>query len=169
MGKLVPGSRRALLAAGFCSLLIFPALAQDRIAELQAQFNRENDPVRKAKVLPRLGDAQLNLVRKETDAGHYTQALKIIEEYRDEVKAAEAALKASGVDPERKPAGFKQLQIHVRKSLREIEQTVLVVPDEQRPAFEAIRQELMGIEKELIDLLFPRQPGKTPNPEKKKG
>jgi hypothetical protein len=149
--------------------VLSPALAQDRVAELQAQFNRETDPVRKAKILPKLGDAQFDSARGETDAGRYAQALKIIEEYRDEVKTAEAALKASGIDAERKPAGFKQLQIHIRKSVREIEQTILALPDAERPPFEAVRQQLMGIEKGLIDMLFPRQPEKKPEKEKKKG
>ena len=169
MSRLVSGPRRALLAAALSSLLLSAAPVQDRIAELQAQFKRENDPVRKAKALTKLGDAQLALARQETDAGHHDRALQIIEEYRDEAKVAEAALKTSGLDAERQPAGFKQLQIHVRKSVREIEQTIQALPDEERPPFEAIRQELMRIEKELVDLLFPRQPGKSANQEKKKG
>jgi len=169
MGRLVPGSRRAWLAAALSWWMLSPALAQDRIAELQEQFNRETDPVRKAKILPKLGDAQLDSARRETDAGRHAQALKILEEYRDEVKAAEAALKASGIDAERKPAGFKQLQIHIRKSVREIEQTILALPDAERPPFEAIRQELVGIEKELIDMLFPRRPRKNQEKENKKG
>ena len=169
MGKLVFGSRCAVLAVALSCAFLPSALAQARIAELQAQFSRESDPVRKAKVLPKLGDAQFNLVRREVDAGRYDQALKLIEEYRDAVKAAEAALKASGLDAERKPAGFKQLQIHLRKSLREIEQILLALPAEQRPPFDALRQDLEGIEKELLNLLFPRQPGKNPSQEKRKG
>ena len=169
MSRLVPGPRRALLAAALSFLWLSLVLAQDHIGELRAQFNHETDPVRKAKALPKLGDAQFNQLRKETDAGHYAEALKIVEEYRDEVKVAETALKASGLDAERKPAGFKQLQIHVRKSVREIEQTVLALPDEQRPPFEAIRRELTAIEKELIEMLFPRQPRKNPSQEEKKG
>lgn len=169
MARLVPGPRRSLLAAALSCLLFLPPVAQDRIAELAAQFNRESDPVRKARALPKLGDAQFDLARQETDAGHYQQALKLFGEYRDEVKAAEAALKASGVNAERKPAGFKQLQIHLRLGLREIDQTILALPDQERPPFEALRKELVDVEKELIDMLFPRQPGKKPLPEKKKG
>ncbi|HEX2711050.1 MAG TPA: hypothetical protein VHM88_02345 [Candidatus Acidoferrales bacterium] len=169
MSRLVPGPSPAILTAAFSSLLFFAAPVQNRIAELQSQFKRESDPVRKAKTLTKLGDAQLELARRETDAGHADRALQLIEEYRDEAKIAEAALKASGLDAERQPAGFKQLQIHVRKSVREIEQTIQALPDEERPPFEVIRQELMHIDKELVDLLFPRQPGKSANQEKKKG
>ncbi len=167
----MPGSssRRLILAGTLAALLVAGAGAQNHIAELQTQFNRENDPVRKVKVLTKLGDAQFELMRKETDDGNYAQALRTLEGYRDEVRTAEAALKATGADAERKPGGFKQLQIHVRKSLREVDQTIMALPDSQRPPFEAVRQDLSRIDKELIDLLFPRQPGKNPQKEKPKG
>ena len=127
-----------------------------------------SDPVRKAKALTKLGDAQLNLANQETDAGNFAQALKIFQQYRDEVKTAHAALKASGIDAERRPNGFKQLQMHVRKAIREIGQTTLAVPVEQRKPFEATREELLHIEKELIDMLFPR-PHEKLKPPKQKG
>ena len=161
-------SRRVIVAAALSAILFPAARAQDRIAELQAQFNRETDPVRKAKILPKLGDAQFDQLRRQTDTGDYVQALRILGDYRNEVKTAETALKGTGVDAERKPAGFKQLEIHLRKSLRELDQTILVLPDDQRPPFQDIRQELAGIEKELIDRLFPRQPVKNPTQTKQK-
>jgi len=133
------------------------------------QFAQESDPVRKAKALPRLGEAQFEQVRKEIAAQSYDQALHIVEDYRDEVRGAVAALKSTGVNAERRPSGFKQLQIHLRKSLRELDQTLLALPDDQRPPFESIRQELLSTEKELLDLLFPRKPGKGRSPEKPKG
>ncbi len=169
MGRPGSGTRRVFLAVAVSSLLFPAARAQDRIAELQAQFNRETDPVRKAKVLPKLGDARLGQMHREIDVEHYAQAVRILGEYRDEVKTVEAALKATGADAERKPAGFKQLEIHLRKSLRELGETILALPEEQREAFQNVRQELANIEKELIDLLFPRQPGKNQDENKPKG
>jgi hypothetical protein len=167
----MPGSVpcRLLLTGALSALLLTGAGPQNRIPELQAQFNRESDPVRKVKALGKLGDAQFEQLRRETHDGNYGQALRRLEEYRDEVRVAEAALRASGVDAERKPSGFKQLQIHVRKSLREIDQIILVLPDSERPQFDAVRRDLAAIDKELIDLLFPRQPGKSAEKEKPKG
>ena len=161
-------SSRLLLAAAALCVTTFLAQAQSAVDELQQQFQRENDPVRKVKILSKLGDAQFDRLHRETDEGKFAEALQTIAEYRDEVRTAEAALKATGTDPERKPGGFKQLQIHVRKGLREISQTILLVPVEQRERFEAISSELAHINRELIDLLFPRQPGKKSEKEKPK-
>ena len=167
---MLGSSRRCLLAAAMLSAFLLPAArGQENIAQLEAQFNRENDAARKVKILRKLGDAQLDQMRKDTDDGNYDQALRTLEGYRDEVRGAEAALKATGVDAERKPGGFKQLQIHLRKSLREVDQTILALPDSQRPPFEAVRRDLLRADKELIDLLFPRQPEKNSGKDKPKG
>ncbi|HJY86170.1 MAG TPA: hypothetical protein VKE24_04960 [Candidatus Acidoferrales bacterium] len=167
MGPVGTSSRLLLAAAALC-VTTFLAQAQSAVDELQQQFQRENDAIRKVKILSKLGDAQFDRLHRETDEGKFAEALQTIAEYRDEVRTAEAALKASGADPERKPGGFKQLQIHLRKGLREISQTILLVPVEQRERFEAISSELAHINRELIDLLFPRQPGKNSPKEKPK-
>lgn len=168
MGPVGTSSRLLLAAAALCAMALLAAGAQNAVDELQQQFQRENDPVRKVKILSKLGDAQFDRLHRETDEGKFAEALQTIAEYRDEVRTAEAALKATGADPERRPGGFKQLQIHVRKGLREISQTILVVPVEQRERFEAVGSELAHINKELIDMLFPRQPGKNSEKEKPK-
>ncbi len=159
---------RVILAAAFCVILLPQAIAQNRLAELQTQFNREREPVRKAKVLTKLADAQFEVLHKVTDAGDYDQALRIFQDYRDEVRSAEATLKASGVDAERKPGGFKELQMHIRKGLRELDDTIHALPEDQREPFEAVRKDLITTEKELIDMLFPRQPANKPVPDKPK-
>jgi len=149
-------------AAGAALLLSVPGVVpnQARLEELRAQFNHESDPVHKAKILPKLGDAQFELIRKEANADNDAEALRVLQEYRDDVRSVLAALKASGLDAEKKPAGFKQLQIHVRKSIRQLKERILQLPYEQRDPFEAIRRELEQVDKELIDMLFPRQPGR---------
>ncbi len=162
-----PAPRAAPRSSGQASARGEPA--QNRFAELRSQFTKEGDPARRAKALARLGEAQFKEIHREIDAVEYAEALKIAGEYRDEVRSMEAWLKSSGIDAERHPGGFKQLQIHLRKSLRELEQTILSLPDEQRDGFSAIRKDLLGVEKELIDLLFPRQPEKSREKEVPKG
>jgi hypothetical protein len=119
-----------------------------------------DDPVRKAKDVVRQGEMQLEQVRREIKDENYDAALQVLREYRDAVKFAHARLKASGKDAEKKPNGFKHLQIHIRQNIPRLQQTILTVPLDQREPFEAIRKELEAIDRELIDALFPRQPSK---------
>ena len=161
--------RFCAFAAGLFLLPLSSALAQDRLAELRARFSQQNDPVRKAKVLSKLGQAEIELLRKEVSAGQYAEALRLLEEHREEVKATYAALKQSGINPEKKPGGFKDLQIHLRKTSRQLRDAILILPYSQREPFHTIRGELEEMESELIDMLFPRQPGKSPEERKRKG
>lgn len=156
------------IAGAFLSALLAAPQAQNRVSALQSKFQSETDPVRKAKALPKLGDAQFEAVQRETAAGNYAEALRTVEEYCGEVNAAYAALKASGVDAERKPSGFKQLEIHLRRSLRRLDDIILVLPAGSREPFEALRSDLQAVENELVHLLFPRRPPKLPETQKPK-
>ena len=148
------------LDLGIVLLVSTPAYTQDPMALLRAQYENETDPVRKAKALTKLGDEQWRAARKATSAENYEEARKLVRQYLDDAEVAANALKDSGINAEKKPRGFKDLQIHVRKSLRELDQLILTVPDEQRGSFEVYKRDLLAIEKQLINELFPRQPGK---------
>jgi len=57
-------------------------------------------------------------------------------------------------------SGYKQLQIHVHKSLREVDETLVVAPDEFRPPLEVVAAILANMDDELLELLFPRHPSR---------
>ena len=100
--------RIAVMAALAVTL---PLAAQDRLAENLARYQTETDPVRKAKALAKLGEEQVGEAKKQLKAGDDVASLHTLELYRDEVKASVDALNAMGVNAERRPAGFKELQI----------------------------------------------------------
>lgn len=139
--------------------------AGDDVSSLQARFDRESNSVHKAKLLEKLGDAQLEETRRASQASDYRTIGLVMEKYRDNARAAVEALKKDHPDAERHTNGFKQLQIHVHKSLREVDEVLVVAPDEFRPPLEIVRRDLADIDEELLDLLFPRHPvGKKPPP-----
>jgi hypothetical protein len=147
-----------LLAAGL--LTVSAAAAQDRLARMQQQFESESDAVRKARRLPRLGEMQLEQLRQLVSNGQLEKAFRTLEAYRDNVRAAHDALDESGIDAERRPRGFRQMEIHLRRSVRELSDTISRLPVERREEFEAIHAEIVEMQTSLIDMLFPRQPGR---------
>jgi hypothetical protein len=128
------------------------------VKSLQARFDRETNSVHKAKLLEKLGDAQLEETRRASQSNDYKAIGLIMEKYRDNVRAAVDGLKKDHPDAERHTNGFKQLQIHVHKSLREVDEVLVVAPDEYRPPLEIVRRDLANIDDELLELLFPRHP-----------
>ena len=103
------------------ALLPRPALPQDRAAALRARLAREKSPVQKAKLMPRLGDAEFLQIEGDVAAGRIPEALRGLEQYRDQALELSKELDATGINAEKKPAGFKQLEISLRDSLRRMD------------------------------------------------
>ncbi len=145
-----------------CGLLVFLAIAPagtaDSLAELQARFDRETNGVRKAKLMEKLGEAQFEEARRVGKAGEYDSLGLTLEKYRDNVRAAVDALKKQHPDAERQSNGYRQLEIHLRKGIREVDETILVSPEGYKPPLQIVRQDLIGMDDELLKSLFPRRP-----------
>jgi hypothetical protein len=129
------------------------------VQELQARFDRETDAVRRAKIFEKLGNAQFEEARKSGNAGDYSAVGLAMEKYRDNARSAFDALKKNQPDAERHPNGYKQLQFHVHRGLRELDEILVVAPAEYRPPLRLVRQDLAAINDELLHMLFPRRPG----------
>ena len=147
--------RMAVIAALFFPVMI---AAQVRLEDDLARYQHETDPVRKARILAKMGDTQVEFARKELKEGHDEASLHTLEQYRNEVHETVAALNGMGVDPERKPAGFKELQISLRETVRRVDDLIFTLEVDKRPFFRAVRNDLFADHNTLIDELFPRKP-----------
>jgi hypothetical protein len=150
--------RIAVMAA----LALCASLAgQDRLAEDLAKYQHETDPVRKARALVKLGDEQVDLAKRQLRADDEVASLHTLEQYRDEVHEMVTALNAMGVDAERRPAGFKELQISLRETIRRIDDLILTLNVDKRAFFRVVRNDLFMDQNVLIDELFPRKPDRN--------
>jgi hypothetical protein len=147
--------RMAVIAALFFPVMI---AAQVRLEDDLARYQHETDPVRKARILAKMGDTQVEFARKELKEGHDEASLHTLEQYRNEVHETVAALNGMGVDPERKPAGFKELQISLRETVRRVDDLIFTLDVDKRPFFRVVRNDLFADHNTLIDELFPRKP-----------
>lgn len=146
--------------------LLRPASGQS-LADLQKQFDHENNAVRKAKLLEKLGDAEFEETRQAGKAGDHATVALTFEKYRDNAKAALELLKKQHPDAERQSNGYRQLQFHVRRAIREVDESILVSSDEFKPPLQIVRGDLIKMDDEMIMLLFPghpQKPAKTPTP-----
>ncbi|MGH9816901.1 MAG: hypothetical protein ACRD5F_16785 [Candidatus Acidiferrales bacterium] len=133
----------------------------DDLARRRRDYEREDDAVGKAKKIPKLGDAQFAAARTAMRDAKYADAVQLLTEYRDLVFTTHEMLLAEVPNPEKKSGGFKHMEIHVRKSLHQLEDIIAAAPLNEREPLEAIRADLEKISRQLIRDLFPRQPGMT--------
>jgi hypothetical protein len=130
----------------------------ESLADLQARFDRETNGVHKAKLIEKLGDAQLEEARRAGRASDYNAVGLTLEKYRDNVRAAVEILKKQHPDAEKQSNGYRQLEMHVRKGIREVDETLLVSPEGFKPPLQIVRQDLIGLDEELLKMLFPHRP-----------
>jgi hypothetical protein len=152
-------------------LLVLLPRASGQLADLQVRFDNEANAVRKAKMLEKLGDAQFMEARRAEKDGDNSTAGLTMEKYRDNVRAALGALKKQHPNAEKQPNGYRQLEMHVRKGIREVGESLLVAPEPFRPPLEIVRQDLVAMDDELLKLLFPNRPlnqKATPPPSEKR-
>jgi hypothetical protein len=154
----LPCARGLWLAALAVSLLSGPALAQDRTAQLRSLFEQQAGAIEKAKLMPRLGEAEFRDARNEIALGRLPQATAILAQYRDQAQLCAQGLETAGRDAEKHPAGFKQLQISLRQSLRRINEILVGLPADDQAPFLAVHKDLDELNRRLIRKLFPRQP-----------
>lgn len=149
-------------------LVATSVVAQDRLPELRARFQSETNPVRKAKLVQRLADAEFGEIHNQVAAGNLDDAAAIVEKVRDEAHTADGALDGAKRDAEKHPDGYRQLQISVRESVRRLNDILTgLAGDDQKP-FQEVRDDLEKLDRQLIHQLFPHGLDSEPPPAKSK-
>lgn len=153
-----------MVQRAWLQILLVPALAayfgsgisvQVKIAQDKEKFQRETDPMRKAKDFEKLGDEQVTAFAREAGGNQTDVALEDLRDYQKEAHQTYDALRATGATADRKPEGYRQLQIHLRRGVWEIDRALPAVPDEARTEVRTIRDNLADLENRLIRELFP--------------
>ncbi|MBI4465829.1 MAG: hypothetical protein HY656_00175 [Acidobacteria bacterium] len=141
---------RALVVAG----LFAGGLAADELTKLREKLAQESNPADRAKITVEIGEELLKQANKVYKDGAYTDGEMRLDEYRHAVRAAYQGLVESGRDARRKPSGFKELEIHLRKSRRQLQDLAQALPYDTREPVEETLADLEGMRLELLDALM---------------
>jgi hypothetical protein len=150
--------------AGAFSLVLFwsasagaasPRKSRDKEAKLLSKLEREKNPVKKAKLETKLGRLKLTNAFKAYDQGQYDQCWKLLDEYMTRMNNAWADLVASGHQAVKKPDGFKQLEIALRESRRDLQDFETRITYEERQAADKIRAQTVELRSRVLNALFP--------------
>ena len=141
-------------------LLAKPTLAAlpQQYKDLQAQFDQEGDPVRRAKLMVKLSEADFKEIRARLKGQDNTGALALLQQLREDAKTCDSQLESRAGSAEQHPAGFKDLQIAMRQSLRRLDDLMTGLTSDEQPPFQAVRADFEEIDRRLIRQLFPHQP-----------
>jgi hypothetical protein len=140
--------------------------AQNDAAAFQARFEREKNPVHKAKMMQQLGMAEFEEIETDVNQGEIAEAVRILQQYRDQARLCVEGLDAKKINASKHSSGFKQLQISVQEALRRLDEIMVGLTSDQQPPFLTVRGDLQKMDDHLVQELFPGSPAGNPPAEK---
>lgn len=146
----------------FCAGLFFAALIlspapRDNTPELRTRFERETNPVHKAELMQKLGAEEFREIEKDVASRQFDAAAQLLDRYHDEAEGCSKQLDQANLDAEKKPAGFKQLQMSVRESLERLDRLIAGMTADEQARFRHDRDDLEELNSHLLQELFPGQ------------
>jgi hypothetical protein len=150
-----------LLILGITSVAIrpLPLWAQNdkRLQQLekeQAKLKRQTDPVDYTKTQIKISEILLSFIRDAVRDGNLEMMAERLDGYITAIQDAHQILVKSGRDAHRKPKGFKDLEIALRRHARQLEDIGQSLTfDDRQPIAEA-RDRAEDIRAELMKALF---------------
>ena len=142
-----------------------------RIASLQAQYDKRlerldrernklkglTDPVDRTKTDIGIAEILLTLASDAVKTGEPEVLEKRLSEYQDAIQDAHQSMIKTGRDAHRKPKGFKDLEIALRRQIRMLDNIGKNVSFDQRDPVDRAKKEASDIRDDLLKALFGEQ------------
>ncbi|PYV21742.1 MAG: hypothetical protein DMG27_19955 [Acidobacteria bacterium] len=127
----------------------------DTEEDLQARIEREQNPVKKAKFEVRLGRVKLTQAIAAYDKGDLDRCNALAAAYLVEMKGAWQRLMSTGRSAEKKPEGFRELDIALREDARALDDLAHRIPYNDRGPVTEVAHEVDKLHGEVLAALFP--------------
>ena len=151
-----------VLATTGCS--IRPAALQPQIDKRLERLDREReklkrttDAVDRTKIDIDISEILLSLVSDAVRSGEPEALGKRVGEYVDAIQDAHQAMMKTGRDAHRKPKGFKELEISLRRQIRILDDIGRGLTFDQREPVDKAKQQASDIRDDLLKALFGEQ------------
>jgi hypothetical protein len=129
----------------------------ERMATERGRLSELTDPVERTKSYIVISDVLLSFASDAVRDGTIEELGVLMDQYVTAIRAARDTMTASKRDPERKPQGYRDLELALRgqtRSLRDLGGQLLV---DQRESLDRAAATASSIREELLQLLFPQQ------------
>jgi hypothetical protein len=153
-----------LLVVGFssCAIRITPLQGQydkrlERLQKEKDKLNRLTDPVDRTKTSIAISEILLSLASEAVKTGEPEMLGKRLNEYIDTIRDAQETMMKTGRDAHRKPKGFKDLEIALRRQIRLLDDLGRSVSYDQRDPVEKAKTQASDLREELLKALFGEQ------------
>ena len=129
----------------------------ERLEKERANLTRQTDPVGRTKTQIKISEALLTLISDAVQAGDMDLMHKYIAEYLAAIQDAHQTMMKTGRDAHRKPGGFKDLEIALRRHVRQLVDIGKALTFDEREPLDKAKDEAIDIRDDLLKALFGEQ------------
>jgi len=129
----------------------------ERLQRERDKLSRLSDPVDRTKSDIAISEILLSLASDAVRSGEPEALEKRLNEYVDSIRDAHQTMIKTGRDAHRKPKGFKDLEIALRRQIRMLDDLGHGVTFDQREPVDKAKQEASDIRDDLLKALFGEQ------------
>jgi hypothetical protein len=129
----------------------------ERMATERGRLSELTNPVERTKSYIVISDILLSFASDAVNDGTIEELGVLMDQYVSAIRAARDTMVASKRDPERRPQGYRDLELALRshtRSLRDLSTQLLV---DQREPLDRAAAAASAIREQLLQLLFPQQ------------
>ena len=128
-----------------------------RLEKERQNLARQTDPVGRTKTEIRISEILLTLVSDAVQSGEIEAMEKRLDEYTAAIQDAHQTMMKTGRDAHRRPGGFKDLEIALRRQVRQLEDIGKGLTFDQRDPVDKAREQAADIRDDLLKALFGEQ------------
>jgi hypothetical protein len=129
----------------------------ERLQKEKDKLARLTDPVDRTKTAIAISEILLSLASEAIKTGEPEMLGKRLNEYVDTIREAHETMMKTGRDAHRKPKGFKDLEIALRRQIRILDDLGRGVSFDQRDPVEKAKAQASDLREELLKALFGEQ------------
>jgi len=129
----------------------------ERLEREKDKLKRATDPVDRTKTEIRIAEILLTFVSDAANAGDQERLEQRLDEYRAAIQDAHQTMFRTGRDAHKKPKGFKDLEIALRRQVRQLEDIGQGLSFDQREPVQKAKEEASAIRDQLLKALFGEQ------------
>ncbi|MBI4474523.1 MAG: hypothetical protein HY646_17770 [Acidobacteria bacterium] len=118
------------------------------------KLRRQTDPVDRTKTNIKISEILITLVTDAVKANDLEVVELRLDEYVDTIQEAHQTMVKTGRDAHRRPKGFKDLEISLRRQVRQLEDLGGTLAFDDREPVEKAKAQAIEIRDDLIRLLF---------------
>jgi len=126
----------------------------ERLDRERERLKRTTDPVDRTKIDINISEILLSLVTDAVKTGEPEVLGKRLNEYMETIQDAHQTMMKTGRDAHRKPKGFKELEISLRRQIRMLDDIGRGLTFDQREPVEKAKQQASEIRDDLLKALF---------------